>query len=401
VSLAKAYVREMMDLNPMFDAATIMRRRRELWGVAVGLSDSGAGAAVKQMPASDPEADARLRDRARQCLDVLQSQFYELPKEKLNQYLGVLESDRLPEYAATATRLRAAADCRDVLINALAETGDPKFTYSLQHSVVSPPAKSGAVREQYIEAIIAERRVTPAIQMVHRFAIAHPDVRELQRDWFDVLLDPENRKVWQSQYSLSNRARAAIGSGVISWGAIGFVVLFALVRGIIALSDGKPDRPVPTYNQNVRVAPFPGVPPNASWAPGVASGSDPAERNSLIQQRMQEILGEQTERTESNRRDRASEFERVNVLPNDPLMEMHRRHREIMDRIERTRPPMTPGFPGPGERPPDVESRLYSPPNVPHPNFSPPSFPANFPANFPGGMPSGAPSGMPGGGGFP
>ena len=211
-TIAKAYVREMLDLNPMWQSPEIMRRRREIWtgGKAAGVATKNGRPVADHLPGnglaeivsrSDPQADQRLRNRARRCRERLEAEFYQLPDEKLDQYLRFLQSDRLPEFAAKASHLRRVADQRSVLMGVGNETGDQKFTYSLLTSLICPAAQAGALREQYIEAIVTERRVVSACKMIKNFVARHPEIYHLERDWFDLLLDPENCKQWTAKYS--------------------------------------------------------------------------------------------------------------------------------------------------------------------------------------------------------
>ena len=257
-TIAKAYVREMLDLNPIWHSPEIMRRRREIWtgGKSVSraaepnapstsslstssppTSNASVSAQPSIDPASDPQTEHRLRVRARRCLEALETNFYQLPDEKLNQYLKFLQSDRLPEFAAKASHLRRVADQRSTLMDVGHETGDQKFTYSLQNSLIGPAAQAGALREQYIEAIITERRVAPACQMVKDFVSRHPEIYQLERDWFNLLLDPANCRQWSAKYSLAGRYRKFVSHKKAN--AIVAAVLLLLALSIGVIGNGK------------------------------------------------------------------------------------------------------------------------------------------------------------------
>ncbi len=230
-AVATTYIREMLELNPMWQAPQIIRRRHELWrGYEAPTLAPNASLPV------DTNADQRLRHRARQCLESLQKNFYQLPEAKLWQSIGALESDRLPEYAATAARLRVVANLRGELVETMRETGDAKFAYSLQRALIAPPAESGTLREQYIESLISEQRVAMAVETVRQYASVHPQIYELERDWFDTLLDPANQREWKARYSYGTRAREFVGSGSGGiWGSMGFLVVLVIIRGAMAI----------------------------------------------------------------------------------------------------------------------------------------------------------------------
>ena len=248
-AVATTYLREMLELNPMWQAPQIMRRRHELW------RGYDAPALVPNTAApKDTNAEQRLRNRAQQCLDALQSNFYQLPDEKLRQYIGALESDRLPEYNATAVRLRAVANVRGELLEALRETNDEKFAYSLQQTLVSPPIESGTLREQYIESLISERRVAKGCATVRRYVSAHPQIYELERDWFDTLLDRTNQREWKSRYSYGARSRSFFeaNAGKFLTGAAAAVIMvcigvYKIPRGMEPTRDSLPKETGPRF----------------------------------------------------------------------------------------------------------------------------------------------------------
>lgn len=255
--LSRAYVREMLELNPMFDASTILRRRRELLRAeAVGHSSikqktpkkqktpieqaspkrnasgarsqpsseavssppisKAAAADAKPVKAStakreqlSPQQLQRLEQRATRCLEKLESEFYTLPSSKLKQYLEFLCQDALPGYKAKARQLVSVARHRVVLVKARQETGDAKFAYSLQNALISPPAQAGSLKEQYIESLIESGNVKKSLAGVRRFLENHPEIYDLERDWFDTLLDPDNQKRWSSHPGFAPTAVAA------------------------------------------------------------------------------------------------------------------------------------------------------------------------------------------------
>jgi hypothetical protein len=239
-SIAKAYIREMLELNPIWESATILRRRRELW---TGESASPAShsavsvATAAAVASSDSQADRRLEERARRCLGILQESFYQLPEKKLNEYIAFLHNKRLPEFAAKAARLKTVAQHRNTLLQVQEKTGDEKFAYSLLHALVCPAANAGSLKEQYIEAIIAERRVKPSCKMVRQFADSHPEIYSMERDWFELFFDKVNQKQWAAQYSLRGRYRSAAGSRMLNLIVIGSFVAAVIIVPLVTTDD--------------------------------------------------------------------------------------------------------------------------------------------------------------------
>lgn len=236
-AIGKAYLREMFELNPMWQASQILRRRREIWtGTSNPFNAAGTSVSPSASGISNDADDAvalRNQERVRSCLDTLQEQFYQLPDEKLSQYLRFVQSDKRPEIRAKVKRLSAIAELRNALIQFQRESTDAKFSYSLCQGLISPPAQAGALKEQYIESIIAEKRVSASCRMIRDFVSTHPEVYQLERDWFDLFLDPANQRQWSSRYSLSGRFRSITGNNRLNVLAfIGLFVFFAVVRAI-------------------------------------------------------------------------------------------------------------------------------------------------------------------------
>lgn len=197
--ICKAYVREMLELNPMWQSSLILRRRRELWaGTASNTTSLSVNSANHCV---DAAAKQQLHLRAKRCLETLQKEFYQLPSEKVQQYLQFLNKKHLPEYVVRAKRLRSIARHRDALRHVEQETHDSKFAYSLLHGLIASPANAGALHELYLESIIADKRVIPACNMVRQFVDRHPEIYDLERDWFNVLLDAKNQKEWDIRSS--------------------------------------------------------------------------------------------------------------------------------------------------------------------------------------------------------
>ncbi|MFK8112881.1 MAG: hypothetical protein AB8B91_11795 [Rubripirellula sp.] len=210
-AIAKAYIREMLELNPMWESAKIVRRRRELWigDEASPVRRSGASSLAAAMGAAAPDvdeqADLRREQRAHRCLEKLQAEFYQIPKKKLDEYIRFLQHERLPEFSAKAKRLAAVATVRDELLQVEQETSDPKFTYSLLQCLVCPASQAGSLKELYIESIIAEGRVKAGCRMVRAFVERHPAIYQLERDWFNLFLDKSNQRLWAKRRSLLSR----------------------------------------------------------------------------------------------------------------------------------------------------------------------------------------------------
>lgn len=255
--IAKAYIREMLDLNPMWQSETILRRRRELWLGDVEQTQSlrpatTTGHSSLDSRPNDQLADRRRAEKAARCLEKLENEFYALPEEKLFQLIDFLHHERLPEFHTKAKRLRLVAEHRSTLITVEEQTGDKKFAYSLMHSLVRPASLAGSLKEQYIEAIISEKRVKQSCRMVRQFVDAHPSIYALQPDWFDLILDRNNQKHWKVQSShFGRRATSRQNKVILS----GMLIALLLVIPIVSLPNSSRRTPSTSPKSPIVVRP--------------------------------------------------------------------------------------------------------------------------------------------------
>ncbi len=378
----KAYIREMLELNPMWQSAQIIRRRNELWSGSLPRSTQEGVSAKAPM---DPQVEARLQERASRCLQIVQLEFYQLPEDKLREHLRFLRNDRLPEFAARAKRFSEVAKCRNELLGIERETGDVKFAYSLQQGVIGSAAQSGSLKEQYIEAIIAENRVHSSCQMIASFVERHPRIYELERDWFDLFLDPANRKRW----SQGNAFSVSSLSGMKLVGIAMFIAASIIVplsrasnrspRNPPYQSSYPAQQPVRPPVYQVPTVPQPPVVPALKMPDSMPTGAIPSGG---IANELPPHFRSSMERGSLNLDRTASE--RHEELMREIRERRNRSHQEIMDRIKEIQKPI------------EVLPPYYAPPRFTPPSFSPSSStprPSFSPPNFPrsGAMPGGFP----------
>ena len=419
-TIASAYVREMLDLNPMWQSSQIIRRRRELWsGGGIGnasfeTADARTTTAVVSRSSNttvDPEVQRRLETRARQYLETVQSQFYQLPQEKLQQYLRFLQNEKLPEFTAKAKRLSEVARCRETLLKIHAELQDEKFTYSLMQCLICPSAQAGALKEQYIEAIIAEKRVSQSCEMVKAITGRYPEIYQLERDWFNLFLSTQNQKQWAAGRTVQTLTN---GSNRIPKVFVIIVVVLMVVSKIaISLNRVKSN----SWNSRQSVPTFQ-VPPMRN---PTASAFPQSEHDPSAGQTDSNILDQERIKREQEYRKRQQEILRPSTIPvpypaspilpsngylpdnrpgrpltprseliEDPLaqyMERLERARarqdQITDQIRNGELPsyMPPNYNPPSYRPPSYNSPSYSPPNFNAPRSpSVPSEPEHDPS---------------------
>lgn len=279
-AVASAYVREMLELNPVLHSPQILRRRREIWDQGSrGDSENGhRGATAKELGSgpttrtaasdspppsseatysettyseatySDARQERRLRKRAWECLEQLQTEFFSLPVGKLQKHLKFISQERFPEFAERAARLSVLLPHRDTLLSVADKTGDRAFSDALLQSLICPAAKAGLLQEQYIEQIIQQRRVKPACRAIRTLIDRHPEIYQLERDWFDVLLEPKNHVQWRRHYSLTQSVASPLdvgGARILIGGLL--LVAIVIVPVIISQNTAPNTRQTPNF----------------------------------------------------------------------------------------------------------------------------------------------------------
>ncbi len=144
---ANRYLRLAFQLNPMWQAEQLMDlRSRALRLPRLDKEQAVAGAGHDDMMA--------LKIAARQQIQAIQSNFWKLPLDSLQQQLANIDVRRLPELAPVVERLRTTAACRAQFPPLSQESWmDPKLFNAFKTAVVLPPAEAGHIREFFLSRI--------------------------------------------------------------------------------------------------------------------------------------------------------------------------------------------------------------------------------------------------------
>lgn len=193
----------MLQYNPMHQSDQIMVRRRRF------LVDCGRPVSADDDPSPSDEAIDRLRSRASRNLDVLRRDFYTLDPARAAQLIKTIRHPRLPEFATAAATFERMVGFRDQVLASVEQVNDQKFVYSLCHALIQSPIAAATLGEQYIESMVLENRVKSSLAMVRQFADRHPQIVNLIPEWFETLLDAENRRHWETMPRGSSIAQAA------------------------------------------------------------------------------------------------------------------------------------------------------------------------------------------------
>jgi len=321
-----SYVREMLELNPMWQAQDILRRRREIFGAPPATIGSGATGSTSAV--AESRKAARLQQRARRSLDLLRERFYELPRDQLVAHVKAIDHPELPQYATMARRFKAVAKHRLLLLKIQQDNPDVKFTYSLLQGLIAPAAEAAALREQYMEAIQAENRVKSARQAAREFARDYPQIVQLQPDWFDLLTQSKRK------FSSGNAGGLSAGPGGFTranakylW--VVFIVLLAVAKGFYRANRGtspssaQPPAAEISPNSTAAISPQPTVETDTSSTRTLQSQMEAARArreklDAQIRRRRQQQAEREAQEEEAFRRRMESLRRSMNVIKGEP-----------------------------------------------------------------------------------
>ncbi|OYP33156.1 hypothetical protein [Rhodopirellula sp. MGV] len=249
----EAYVAEQIQINPVWDSATILRRRRELFGLQTRTSETP----VRQERSRTTDT-VRLREHARQTLSRLQRDFYSLPIEQLASEIDALDNDQIPEYAARVTQFRRIANHRNELLELPNILSEPAFVETLHRSLVASHAASGQLWESYIAEAVASRVVSQRVHVAIEFRNKFPDLYDLSRAWIDEICDPSNFQKWKRESTAPNLFRNFIQNRGVQCAAAAFLISVVVVTAKNDKVRDQQDPRAPTQ-PNLRRS-LPGLP---------------------------------------------------------------------------------------------------------------------------------------------
>jgi hypothetical protein len=215
---AKQYLRDMFAMNPVWESQQVLIHRRKTLQLPaiVGACSEPA----------DYEEQQRLREQGRERLKAIQSHYFQMPSDKLQDGLRSLSADRHPELAATVSRLTIAANHRES-INAMLD--DPKYDRDLAiafgRSLTLAPADAGFAKEQYLRTLSKNRNFSKVLSSIQRIEEINPALFELERDWFAAIRN--SKPTWIS----GSNMRVLAGVGALIAGMIVRFVMYAFETG--------------------------------------------------------------------------------------------------------------------------------------------------------------------------
>jgi hypothetical protein len=176
---AVQHLKQVLALNPLFEAETILERRHRFLGITVRR-------AVARV--ADSEQSSEQRELARRMIDDVRNKFWGMPLETLRAHLDAVDFRPFPELKAAADRLRMVATFRPDFPR-LAQ--HPKTHLSLfgffKNAVVLPPREAGAYKERCLQNLAASDALKVCQNMVRMMRKEFPDLYQLESDWLSQI----------------------------------------------------------------------------------------------------------------------------------------------------------------------------------------------------------------------
>ena len=287
-----AYLSQVLQLNPLWQSGEIVALRNRFRGVALAEN----ALAVEEQ--SDPtEARAELL----QQLQTLRQTFWSEPLSDLQKTLNSLKTAPFADLEAIRQRLLVVAAARPKFAP-LTENRkfDSQSFQMIREILVQPPREGNAVKVEFQNKLVRGDRFRKSKKMLELLRAELPDVYELEAAWFELIRTSKHQR-WTAGRELmssSSSGSSDLTGWVSNWGGYAaFVVVFAVIRGLIEFSDGgivrKPSPP-PTYVAPIASAPAlridpPVLPPSSitqaleeAQRKGVKGGSAPGSLPAAI-----------------------------------------------------------------------------------------------------------------------
>lgn len=177
---AVEYLKQVLTLNPLAEAETILDRRHRFLGIAVRQPLTRT---------ADEGKSSEQRAIARRVIDEVRTKFWNMPLESLRSQLDAVDFRPFPELKMAADRLRLVATFRPDFPR-LAQ--HPKTHLSLfgffKNAVVLPPREAGAYKERCLQNLSASDALKVCQKMVRMMQKEFPDLYQLEPDWLGQVL---------------------------------------------------------------------------------------------------------------------------------------------------------------------------------------------------------------------
>ncbi|MFG0266645.1 MAG: hypothetical protein ACF8AM_16085, partial [Rhodopirellula sp. JB055] len=184
-SPAKAYLRSMLDINPVWQSASALQLRRKTLRLP---NHDPRQSGVDADSVDDMVVQHQKRAKARETVTHLQKQFFHLSDDELDSALSSLSTAEVPELAPTIRRLQTAASERNSFVTMLNDKKfDRELVIALGKSVVLPQSDAGYVREKFIQNLTTKSSRKRARETSLKIQKAHPNLFALERDWLTTL----------------------------------------------------------------------------------------------------------------------------------------------------------------------------------------------------------------------
>ncbi len=180
----RAHAQALLRLNPYESARLIVEQRSRYLGL--------------ENQASTPPCPAwELRHRRRgaeHALQELRSAFWSSPLPEIHSRLAALDLDGMPDLAASAARLAAAAALRPEIERLY---DDPRssveFVHELRQIFILPPAPASQKKAELEQGRSLSRKSRAARKTARLIRKYYPEIHRLDAEWLDQIASTRQR----------------------------------------------------------------------------------------------------------------------------------------------------------------------------------------------------------------
>jgi hypothetical protein len=178
----QAYLRQVLMLNPLHSAATLLEQRRKIFKLASAVPAASVDA-VQTAALAGKREQIKLRIRR------IQHEFWTMPQEQLAAQLNGINVHSFPDLQPALTRLKVAASCRKE-IQALLQRKDTDnhLVTAFRSAMTLPPDLAAGSCERFLQSVDTLERFKKVHKTVKIIQTEYPLLYKLEHDWFAYIL---------------------------------------------------------------------------------------------------------------------------------------------------------------------------------------------------------------------
>lgn len=219
------YLAQALRMNPLEQAADVIRLRNRFLGVA------DASSATR---GPDPQD---LRGKMARRIEAIREHFWTVDLKRLRRELASLKVDALPDLRMAADRLQAVMEFRSEFPRL---AGHPNVELELfndyKRAVTLTRREAAAIKTAVLDRLRSRDRIKRYQKMVRMMRREFPELYELEEDWLQQILKarprPSSRREARADAEISSGSEVSSWIGSWVFWLVAIVVLRLLLRVI-------------------------------------------------------------------------------------------------------------------------------------------------------------------------